>query len=271
VKTSINTPTYPHLVRPPAAVPPHGPDFTTQASQPSPHQAPAGFSAPPTPGQSSGYPERVIEMLCASIRQYGLSEAAAAAKVGMSPTTLYGWKREFPEIGHRLAQAREACRTYYLDIVQRHAEAEDGRGLRAAAWLLERLFPGDYAPRMRERFAYQGFEAGQLEREDRAILEETLAAQRQARRKQAAAADQARKAREEAEAAEAAAAEKQAAASVGDLHNVKNSGEAEPSDEGKRAGESTFLPESDLQNGRKGGDATSAGEPESWENHVHRL
>jgi hypothetical protein len=57
--------------------------------------APSGGAAS---GPSSGYSDRVIQILCQSIRQFGLSDSAAAVKAGMTATTLGQWKREFPEI-----------------------------------------------------------------------------------------------------------------------------------------------------------------------------
>jgi hypothetical protein len=172
-------------------------------------------------------------MLCASVRQYGLSDSAAAVKNGMSASTLSSWKREFPEIALQLAQAREDCRTRYLDTIEKAAQADNARGWRAAAWMLERLFPGDYSPRMKERIAHHHFEERQREREDEALLAEKRQAEseaRAARAARAAKADQeyqaalaAYEAQQAAAAAQPPATENHASASEGALHNVKYS------------------------------------------------
>jgi hypothetical protein len=157
-------------------------------------------------------------------------------KNGMSASTLSSWKREFPEVALRLAQAREDCRTRHLDVIEKAAQVDNARGWRAAAWMLERLFPGDYSPRMKERIAHHHFEARQREREDEALSAEKRQAEsdaRAARAARAAKADQeyqaalaAYEAQQAAAAAEPgvpAAAENHASASEGALHNVKNS------------------------------------------------
>src|SRR5882762_5877429 len=93
---------------------------------PAPRPAPLDQTMQPEPGapaqparrgRPSGYSEKVIDMLRASIRQYGLSDSAAAERNGMSTTTISRWKKQYPEIGPRLKEAREECRGYYLDIV----------------------------------------------------------------------------------------------------------------------------------------------------------
>jgi hypothetical protein len=48
------------------------------------------------------------------------------------------------------------------------AELEQGRGWRAAAWLLERIFPGDYAARARDRDQFQEMEAKEIAMEHQA-------------------------------------------------------------------------------------------------------
>jgi hypothetical protein len=109
-----------------------------------------------------------------------------------------------------------------LEIIQKYAGAEDGRGWRAAAWMLERLFPGDYAPRMKERFAYQQYEAERREREEGAALPETPGDDQPTREARFARANQ------EYEQGLAADEAQQAAASESASHNSRKAGEAEP-------------------------------------------
>jgi hypothetical protein len=163
--TNPSNTTYPHPFASPSAVPPHEPDCTAVASECSPQESPQPNPPPPPPGRSSGYSERVVQMLCAAIREYGLSDSAAAVKTGMSASTIAQWKREFPEIELKLQQAREDCRSQLLQIVMTAAQAENARGWRAAMWLLERLFPADYAPRANERAAHRQVEEQTRERE----------------------------------------------------------------------------------------------------------
>ncbi len=65
-------------------------------------------------------------------------------------------------------------RTYHLEIIEQGAAAENGRGLRASAWILERLFPGDYAPKMAERFAYLHLQDKLQDREESALVHEDV-------------------------------------------------------------------------------------------------
>jgi hypothetical protein len=153
---------------------------------------------PPKRGRPTDYAPRVIDMLCDSIRRYGLSDSAAAEQQGMSTSTLSRWKQVHPEIGIKLKQARQQIRTFHLDRIMEHSAAENGKGWRASAWILERLFPGDYSPRMKERNAYLNLEERLLDKEAHEALDEQL---RELHEKQA----EERAARAAAQAAEAAA------------------------------------------------------------------
>jgi hypothetical protein len=150
-------------------------------------------------GRPTDYAPKVIDMLCDSIRRYGLSDSAAADQQGMSTSTLSRWKQVHPEIGIKLKQARQQIRTFHLDRIMEHSAAENGKGWRASAWILERLFPGDYSPRMKERNAYLNLEERLLDKEAHEALDERL---RELHEKQA----EERAARAAAQAAEAAAA-----------------------------------------------------------------
>jgi hypothetical protein len=215
------------------------------AAAPDRGATPAG--GPAKRGRPSDYAPRVIDMLCASIRRYGLSDSAAAEQQGMSTSTLSRWKQLHPEIGIKLKQARQEIRTFHLDRIMEHAAREDGKGWRASTWILERLFPGDYSPRMKERNAYLNLEDRLHDKEAHEAHDERLRElhEKQAEERAAWAAAQAAEAaaevpggvaptaagdsRRDAEAPNAKAeAENCASASVDDSRNSRNSVEAEP-------------------------------------------
>jgi hypothetical protein len=156
-------------------------------------------------GRPTDYAPRVIDMLCESIRRHGLSDSAAAEQQGMSTSTLSRWKQLFPEIGIKLKQARQEIRSFHLQRIMDHAAADDAKGLRASMWILERLFPGDYSPRMKERNAYLNLEDRLADKEAHEALDEQLRELHamQAEEREARAAAQAAQAAEAATAAEA--------------------------------------------------------------------
>ncbi|HEV7401717.1 MAG TPA: hypothetical protein VGO11_02280 [Chthoniobacteraceae bacterium] len=207
----------------------------------------------PKRGRPSGYAPKIIDMMCDKIRRFGLSDSAAAEFVGMSSSTVSRWKQLHPEIGPKLQQARQEIRIHHLEIIEQAAQAENGRGWRASAWMLERLFPADYARKMSERFEALSLADLLKDREARAALEVQLKelhamqdAEREAREAAAEAAAAEAQAVAEAPAQtseEAGAASQQAGGSGGeaptppteaprvysggDSHNSRNSGEAE--------------------------------------------
>ena len=123
-------------------------------------------------GRPTVYSDKVFAMMKDYARRLGFSDTAAAEGVGVSSSTISRWKKECPEIAHELQTARQECRVHHLERMMQFAEGDDNRGLRATMWLLERLYPGDYAPRMSERFAYRNFEDRQREREEEALQKE---------------------------------------------------------------------------------------------------
>src|SRR5947209_4869507 len=160
-----------------------------------------------TRGRKSGYAPKIIDMMCDKIRRFGLSDSAAAEQVGMSSSTVSRWKQLYPEIGPKLQQARQEIRIHHLEIIEQAAQAENGRGWRASAWILERLFPADYARKVGDRFAALNLEDRLKDRERREALEvqlKELHAMQDAERAAAQAAAQAAAAAAEAEAQGAA-------------------------------------------------------------------
>jgi hypothetical protein len=128
----------------------------------------------PKRGRPTGYAPKIIDMMCDKIRRFGLSDSAAAEHVGMSTSTVSRWKQLYPEIGPKLQQARQEIRIHHLEIIEQAAQAENGRGWRASAWMLERLFPADYARKISERFAALSLDDLLKDREARAALEVQL-------------------------------------------------------------------------------------------------
>jgi hypothetical protein len=99
--------------------------------------------------------EQTLDALCAVIRETGISDSGAAARVGLHPSTVSRWKRDFPDLAILLRSAREDFRQAQLSIIFAEAQAGRATSWRAAAWLLERIFPEDYAPRAAERAKFQ--------------------------------------------------------------------------------------------------------------------
>ncbi len=205
-------------------------------------------------GRPSGCSDRVVAMMKDQIRRHGFSDTAAAESVGVSSTSISRWKKQDPELASELLKARFDCRIYHLEIIENAAAAENGRGWRASAWILERLFPGDYAPKMAERFAYLHLQDKLQDREESARVYEDvqirLAEEKAQRARAAAAAAEAEL--EEARAPEGAGAARSREAGLGgeppplrggvtpppaeasciysggDSRNSRNSGAAEP-------------------------------------------
>ena len=205
----------------------------------------------PKRGRPSGYAPKVIEMICVPIREQGLSDSAAAKSVGMSSSSLSRWKHDHPEVRGKLDQAREECRKKTIDRIERIADGNGSQAFKAAIWLAERLFPGDYARTISERRDWRSMEAHREENEERdvgnAIWAERLAEQ-----------DAERKAKQAAE-AEAA---KQAAASVSDSHNVKNSDESASPGAVERPEQATRYSEDDSRNVKNAGETVTRPLPE---------
>ena len=102
-------------------------------------------------GRPSGCTDRVVAMIKDQIRRHGFSDTKAAQAVGVSSTSISRWKKNDPELVSEPLKAQFDCRIYHLEIIENAAAAENGRGWRASAWMLERLFPGEYAPERAEQ------------------------------------------------------------------------------------------------------------------------
>jgi hypothetical protein len=97
----------------------------------------------------------MIDALCAVIRATGVSDSAAAAQVSLHPSTVSRWKKENTDFAILLRSAREEFRDAQLAVIMEKAHSGEATSWRAAAWLLERTFPEDYAPRAKERALFQ--------------------------------------------------------------------------------------------------------------------
>ena len=111
---------------------------------------------PACPGAPLAFSEKIVDLLYLLIRTRGLSDHRAAALMGLHPTTVARWKREQPGFVVGLLQAREQFRDQHLSVIMKASEAKGG--WRAAAWLLERVFPADYHPKAAERERFQKVE-----------------------------------------------------------------------------------------------------------------
>src|SRR6266853_2219691 len=107
--------------------------------------APASFRcASRRRGRPTSYTDETLDLICHFIREEGLSDSAAAEAAAVSAATLGRWKREHEELQIELSLARGEFRSAQLNIIKTAAQAGGQRGWRAAAWLLERIFPEDY-------------------------------------------------------------------------------------------------------------------------------
>ena len=116
------------------------------------------------PGRSTTYTPHAVSILLALIREAGLSDSAAAAKAGLSTSSLSRWRREYPDFALALLRAREEFRDTHLQIIITAAKARGG--WRASAWILQHVFPGDYSPRAAEREKFQRMAEQQAERNE---------------------------------------------------------------------------------------------------------
>src|SRR4051794_20599952 len=98
---------------------------------------------PAGPGRPTAKNERMLDTLCTIIRETGASDSAAAAQAGLHPSTVSRWKKEAPDLAILLRAAREEFRAAQLGIIFQEVNAGKATSWRAAAWMLERIFPED--------------------------------------------------------------------------------------------------------------------------------
>lgn len=79
--------------------------------------------------------KRILDLLRTGVR---LRVAATAA--GISESTLFNWKNQYPEFADQVEQAQAESCVFYLEIIRKAAETN----WQAAAWFLERRFPDDF-------------------------------------------------------------------------------------------------------------------------------
>jgi hypothetical protein len=90
-------------------------------------------------------PERVAVIVSAI--ETGCPAAHAARAAGISDTTFYDWKKEFPEFRDAIAQAESRGMLKRLEAIQK---AADSGQWTASAWVLERRFPQLFANQTRD-------------------------------------------------------------------------------------------------------------------------
>lgn len=110
------------------------------------------ITASPVGGRPSIFTPEIAEYLATLITQTGLSDSAAARQFGLRTSSLSCWKQQCPELALAL-QARGVFHQTQFDLIL--AAKVPGTGWRAAAWLLERMFPEDYHPNAIQRAKYQ--------------------------------------------------------------------------------------------------------------------
>lgn len=111
---------------------------------------PQSFTDNPQPARNGRPPldrDALVIRICTIISADGLSDSAAARRIGIGTSTIGRWKSEDPDIAEQFGMARESFREHRLAVI-RSAKHKDGSpNWRAAAWELERVFPEDYARR----------------------------------------------------------------------------------------------------------------------------
>jgi transposase-like protein len=103
---------------------------------------------PKRKGRPSKYSPKRAGVILAMI-EHGLSQAAAAAAVGIAESTLYLWRRDYSEFSEALTRAA-ALASYYMTLsIRRAADAGEWR---AAAWWLTRRRPDEWGSRTEVTF-----------------------------------------------------------------------------------------------------------------------
>src|SRR5215203_6131260 len=90
-------------------------------------------------GRPSGYSKEILESLCTIITERGVSDSAAARYAHIGTSTVSRVKKQHEEFRRALLAAREEFRAIQLEEIL--GASRTPRGWRAAAWLLERIFP----------------------------------------------------------------------------------------------------------------------------------
>jgi hypothetical protein len=76
-----------------------------------------------------------LDKICATIRETGLSDNAAAALAGVTSSQFASWRREDPEFARRLEAAREEFRNALLEQIRQARNADGSLNQQAQAWL----------------------------------------------------------------------------------------------------------------------------------------
>lgn len=93
-------------------------------------------------GAHPKYSPKVVELICKAVSK-GQTYRHACALVGITVGTLCHWRNTKPEFSEALRKADAKFITRNLALIEKGAK----RNWFAAAWLLERKFPQDFARR----------------------------------------------------------------------------------------------------------------------------
>jgi hypothetical protein len=99
----------------------------------------------PRRGRPTHYDSSAIEAICSIVRTEGVSDTAAARRLGFSKTTISRWKIEHPELRDALTEAREQFSDTRLQKLLEAQKSANPQNWRAAARLLVHVFPEDYS------------------------------------------------------------------------------------------------------------------------------
>ncbi len=105
---------------------------------------------PDNPNPSRGVLDEKKKQQIVALVLHGCSRRVAARYVSCSPSTITRTAARDPEFGDQLARAEAQREVGLLRLVQ--TAAQEPRLWRAAAWLLERGNPVDFAPRPPKTF-----------------------------------------------------------------------------------------------------------------------
>lgn len=97
------------------------------------------------------YCEEMISEITGYIKQ-GSTAKDASAIAGISEETFYAWKKEKPEFSESLERAKIQYKNSLIKRIEKVSE----KNWRACAWLLERRFPDDFSPKLREKEGNDG-------------------------------------------------------------------------------------------------------------------
>jgi len=95
---------------------------------------------PDDAGRSDTYNDVAEQRICDALRK-GATLGMAAKAAGMSRSTLHRWRNRHEGFDRKVQRAKAEAGLDSLDVIESAAAEGDWR---AAAWMLEKRFPGEY-------------------------------------------------------------------------------------------------------------------------------